>query len=65
MPAINRYSAWVVTTAVPSGAVEMLFSIYSPAGIAIELEILASVEDVEAGDPESYGCGEEKDAGVK
>ena len=34
-------------------------------GVAVELEILASVEDVEAGDPESDGGGEKKDAGIK
>ena len=35
------------------------------AGVAIKLEILAGVEDVEAGDPESDGGGEQKDAWIE
>lgn len=31
----------------------------------VEVEILAGVEDVESGDPEGYGGGEEKDARVE
>jgi hypothetical protein len=34
-------------------------------GVAVELEILAGVEDVEAGDPEGDGGGEQKDARVE
>lgn len=32
--------------------------------IGIELEILAGIDDVEAGGPESYGRGEPEDRGV-
>ena len=35
------------------------------AGVAVELEILAGVEDVETGDPESDGGGEKKDARIE
>ena len=34
-------------------------------GVAVELEILARVEDVEAGDPESNSRGEQQDARVE
>jgi len=34
-------------------------------GIAIEVEVLAGIEDVETGDPEGDGGGEQKDARVK
>ena len=34
-------------------------------GVAVEIEILTGVEDVEAGDPEGDGGGKNKDAGVE
>src|ERR1700685_1461423 len=35
------------------------------ASVAVEIEILAGVEYVESGDPESDGGGEEQDAGIE
>ena len=34
-------------------------------GVAVEVEILTGVEDVEAGNPEGDGGGKNKDAGVE